>query len=65
MKTKLNWIDLNSFFRPTKHNGFAVHESYEREMYETAQTIGEHGHDCDEIYPECENSILNKFSYLL
>lgn len=54
-----------SIFRPTKHNGFAEHESYERETYESAQMIGENGHDCDEIYPECDNSILNKFSYLV
>lgn len=53
-----------SFFRPTKHNGFAEHEMYKRQAYETAQHIGESGHDCDEIYPECEHSILNHFSKL-
>lgn len=59
MKTKWN------IFRPTKHSGFAEHENYERQTYETAQKIGENGHDCDEIYPECEKSILSTFSYLL
>lgn len=53
------------FPRPTKHNGFAEFEEYERQVYETAQKIGENGHDCDEIYPECGNSILNHFSNLL
>ncbi|XP_055315391.1 uncharacterized protein LOC129575584 [Sitodiplosis mosellana] len=56
---------VNFVFTPTEHNGFAEHETYERQKYETAQKIGENGHDCDAIYPECENSILNKFSYLL
>lgn len=62
----LNLIDLVSLwiFRPSEHNGFASHESYEREKYKAAEVIGEHGHDCDEIYSECESSFLDRFSYL-
>lgn len=62
---KLKTIIILSNSRPTEHNGFANHETYERDIYETAQKIGESGHDCDEVYSECENSILNKFSYLM
>lgn len=54
-------IDID---RPTQHKGFASHESYEQAKYEAAQSIGENGHDCDDIYPECENSMLQNFSYL-
>lgn len=57
--------EKSQHFRPTTHNSFAKHENYERETYEAAQKIGENGHDCDEIYPECKNSILSTFSYLL
>lgn len=52
------------FWSPTEHNGFAESEHYERQVYETAQNIGEDGHDCDEIYAECRDSILSRFSNL-
>lgn len=61
------WNDFCLFwfiYSPTTHNGFAQHENHEREKYETAERIGENGHDCDAIYADCENSILNKFSYV-
>ncbi|XP_031636176.1 uncharacterized protein LOC116349062 [Contarinia nasturtii] len=56
---------INFVLTPSNHNGFAEHEKHERQKYETAQKIGENGHDCDVIYSECENSILNNFSHLL
>lgn len=59
-----NIDDIIHLYSPTAHKGFAQNENHEREKYETAQQIGENGHDCDVIYADCENSILNKFSYL-
>lgn len=61
----MKWINfLRWNCSPSQHNGFAPHETYERQKYEAAEKIGEHGDDCDQIYSECENSFLEQISYL-
>lgn len=51
------YIFLN--FRPSIHQGFSANEKYEETIYRLAENQGFMGENCQQLYPQCIDSLFN------
>lgn len=46
-------------YSPSIHQGFSDDEKFEKSLYSFAENQGFLGNNCQQLYPQCINSIFN------